>query len=165
MCGALLAMSKIYGYEKANKRQPGESEESFAQRVREYRQKYARPLMEHFDRIMAELAVSQCKQTAAGKYVVKNKASAIAQAVCYYMNRRESFKTFLSEPLAPPDNNRTERAVRAIATLRKATNCKQSQDCAQSLCIMMSLNETAKANGIKNTVSGCITSVWRCLNT
>lgn len=152
LCGALLAMSKIYGYEKANKRQPGESEESFAQRVREHRQKYARPLMEHFDTIMAELAVSQCNQTAAGKYVVKNKASAIAQAVCYYMNRRESFKTFLSEPLAPPDNNRTERAVRAIATLRKATNFKQSQDRAQSLCIMMSLNETAKANGIQNTV-------------
>ena len=101
MCGALLAMSKIYGYEKANKRQPGESEESFAQRVREHRQKYARALMEHFDTIMAELAVSQCNQTAAGKYVVKNKASAIAQAVCYYMNRRESLKTFLSEPCEP----------------------------------------------------------------
>lgn len=152
LCGALLAMSKIYGYEKANKRRAGESEEVFAQRVQEHRQKYARPLMEHFNTIMSELAGNQCKQTAAGKYVVATKISAIAQTVCYYMNRRESFKTFLSEPLAPPDNNRTERAVRAIAALRKATNFQQSQDRTQSLCIMMSLNEMAQANGIKNTV-------------
>lgn len=152
LCGALLAMSKIYGYEKGNTRRSGESEEAFAQRVKENRQQYAVPLMQHFDTIMEELAGSQCKQNAGGKYEAATKNSAIAQAVCYYMNRRESFKTFLSEPLTPPDNNRTERAVRAIATLRKATNFKQSQDRAQSLCIMMSLNEMAKANGVKSTV-------------
>ena len=68
------------------------------------------------------------------------------------MNRRENFQVFLANPKVPPDNNNAERAIRIVAALRKLTNFKQSQECKQSLCILMSLNEMAKANRITDTV-------------
>ena len=121
-------------------------------RILQCRQTYAKPLMGHVDTIMSELAKTCCKCKANGEYEADKNTSLIAQAVAYYMNRRESFQVFLANPRVPPDNNSAERAIRTIAVLRKVTNFKQSQERTQSLCILMSLNEMAKANGITDTV-------------
>ena len=152
LCVVLKAMTKIYGYEKSLRRGPQETEQAFMDRILQCRQTYAKPLMGHVDTIMSELAKTCCKCKANGEYEADKNTSLVAQAVAYYMNRRESFQVFLANPRVPPDNNSAERAIRTIAVLRKVTNFKQSQERTQSLCILMSLNEMAKANGITDTV-------------
>ena len=152
LCVVLKAMTKIYGYEKSLRREAQETEQAFLDRILQCRQTYAKPLMGHVDTIMSELAKTYCRCKANGEYEAAGHPSLVAQAVVYYMNRRESFQVFLSDPRVPPDNNSTELAIRTIAVLRKVTNFKQSQERTQSLCILMSLNEMAKANGITDTV-------------
>ena len=108
--------------------------------------------MGHVDTIMSDLAKTCCKCKANGEYEADRNTSLVAQAVVYYMNRRESLQVFLANPRVLPDNNSAELVIRTISVLRKVTNFKQSQERTQSLCILMSLNEMTKTNGIADTV-------------
>lgn len=150
LCSVLQAFSKIYGYEKTLKRKPGETDEQHRQRVLQCRQKYAKPLMDDVDIIMCELAKKLTIQTKSGTYESANKTFQEGGAVAYYMNRRQSFRTFLNDPEVPPDSNAVERAIRPVTVLRKVTDFKQSQERMESYCILMSLFETAKANNVKD---------------
>ena len=144
----LEAFSKIYGNEASLIREEGETDEHFLERVKESRNKYARPLMDHIDTIMCGLAEKMTQQTRTGAYVSIDKTRQANAAVVYYMNRRKNFRVFLDDPAVPPDSNAVEQAVRPITVLRKACDFKQSQERMNSLCILMSLYETARANGI-----------------
>ena len=150
LCSVLQAFSKIYGYEKTLERKPDETDERHRQRVLQCRQKYARPLMDDVDIIMCELAKKLTVQKKSGTYESANKTSQEGGAVAYYMNRRQSFRTFLDDPEVPPDSNAVERAIRPVTVLRKATDFKQSQERMESYCILMSLFETAQANKVKD---------------
>lgn len=68
------------------------------------------------------------------------------------MNHRENFRQFLDDARIPLDNNAMESSIRAVAVLRKACDHKQSVEYTESLCILMSLTETAKINGIDNVI-------------
>ena len=122
LCSVLQAFSKIYGYEKTLERKPDETDERHRQRVLQCRQKYARPLMDDVDIIMCELAKKLTVQKKSGTYESANKTSQEGGAVAYYMNRRQSFRTFLDDPEVPPDSNAVERAIRPVTVLRKATD-------------------------------------------
>lgn len=148
LCMVLEAFSKIYGNEASLIREEGETDESFQQRIRESRNKYARPLMDHIDTIMCGLAEKLTRKTPAGSYESLDKTRQVGSAVVYYMNRRESFRVFLDDPRVPPDSNAVEQSVRPLVVLRKACDFKQSQEHMKSLCIMMSLYRTAMENGI-----------------
>ncbi len=150
LCSVLTAFSKIYGNEATLDRKPGETREQHLARVLESRQKYAKPLMDNIDVIMSELAKTLTKVTKANTYESANHASQAAAAVVYYMNRRKNFRVFLTDPEVPPDSNTVERAIRPLTVLRNASNFKQSQERMDSLCIMMSLFESGKANHIEN---------------
>ena len=162
-CSVIEAFSKIYAFEKTVRRQPSESYEEHLRKVLECRQKYAKPLMEHVDTIMVSLAEQLCTSNSDGTdYEAKDKNSLYAKATTYYMNRREQFRVFLSDPRVPPDNNAAERAIRPVAVLRKAINFKQSQSYTNSMCTWLSLVETAKANGVRDVV-GWLSEYGRAL--
>ena len=105
----LEAFSKIYGNEASLIREEGETDEHFLERVKESRNKYARPLMDHIDTIMCGLAEKMTQQTRTGAYVSIDKTRQ-ANAVVYYMNRRKNFRVFLDDPAVPPDFNAVEQA-------------------------------------------------------
>ena len=135
ICSVLQGFSKIYAFEHS----PGNN------------RKQAGELMRQIDRIMCTLAKTCAQSDESGKrWQAKNKGSLIDSAVCYYMNRRETLRTFVDNPLVPPDSNAAEYAIRAITVLRKASDFKQSQDYVRSMCVWFSLNESAKANGIRD---------------
>ena len=110
--------------------------------------------MKSVDTIMASLSEQLCVSKADGTvYEALDQNSLFAKAVTYYMNRRESFRVFLTDARVPPDNNAAERAIRPATVLRKAIGFKQSQNYTDSMCTWLSLVETAKANGVRNIVS------------
>ncbi len=148
LCMVLEAFTKIYGNEASLTRGENETDEHFFQRVKESRDRYARPLMDHIDTIMCELAKKLTRKTGTDSYESVDKTRQAGSAVVYYMNRRKNFRVFLDDPMVPPDSNAVEQAVRPVTVLRKACNFKQSREHMDSLCIMLSLYETARANGI-----------------
>ncbi len=150
LCSVLTAFSKIYGNEASLERRPDETRQQHLDRILKSRQEYEKPLMDNIDIIMRELAGKLTKVTKNGTYESTNQSSQAAAAVVYYMNRRESFRVFLDDPEVPPDSNAVERAIRPLTVLRTATNFKQSQKYMDSLCIMMSLHESGKANHIED---------------
>lgn len=150
LCSVLSAFSKIYGNEASLIQKDGESREEFLARVKKSRQSYAKPLMKNIDIIMCELAKKETQTNTAGVFESADKTKQIGSTVAYYMNRRESFHVFLEDPEVPPDSNAVERAIRPLTVLRRATDFKQSRDRTESLCILMSLYETAKANNIRD---------------
>ena len=150
LCSVLSAFSKIYGNEASLIQKDGESREEFLARVKKSRQSYAKPLMKNIDTIMCELAKKETQMNTAGVFESADKTKQIGATVAYYMNRRNSFHVFLEDPEVPPDSNAVERTIRPLTVLRKATDFKQSRDRTESLCILMSLYETAKANNIRD---------------
>ena len=152
LCIVLEGLSKVYGYEKAVQPLDGEARDEFLRRLLKQRQTYSAPAMKAIDTLMSALAEGHaCLEK--GRYKAKNPESLIDKAIVYYMNQRENFQTFLSDPEASPDSNAAELSIRALAVLRKAIDFKQSQDYMKGLCIWMSLHETAKACGIRNRVA------------
>ena len=152
-CSVIEAFSKIYACEKSARRQPAENQEERYRKILECRQKNAAPLMRSVDTIMTDLSEKLCLRKEDGSYETIDKNSLFAKAVRYYMNRRETFQVFLTDGSVPPDNNAAERAIRPATVLRKAIGFKQSQSYADSMCIWLSLVETAKANGVQDIVS------------
>ena len=150
LCSVLTAFSKIYGNEATLERKPDETRKQHLARVLKSRQEYAKPLMDNIDVIMSELAKTLTRVTKNNTYESANQASQAAAAVVYYMNRRKNFQVFLTDPEVPPDSNTVERAIRPLTVLRNASNFKQSQERMDSLCIMMSLFESGKANHIED---------------
>ena len=150
LCSVLSAFSKIYGNEASLIQKDGESREEFLARVKKSRQSYAKPLMKNIDTILCELAKKETQTNSAGVFESADKTKQIGATVAYYMNRRDSFHVFLEDPEVPTDSNAVERAIRPLTVLRKATDFKQSRDRTESLCILMSLYETAKANNIRD---------------
>ena len=150
LCSVLSAFSKIYGNEASLIQKDGESREEFLARVNKSRQSYAKPLMKNIDTILCELAKKETQTNSAGVFESADKTKQIGSTVAYYMNRRDSFHVFLEDPEVPTDSNAVERAIRPLTVLRKATDFKQSRDRTESLCILMSLYETAKANNIRD---------------
>ena len=150
-CIVLSALGRIYGYEREIQQGENESRASYLRRLAEHREKNSAPAMKAIDTILSKLAEDHtCLRNE--KYVAKNPGSLIDKAIVYYMNQRDNFFTFLKDPEVPPDSNVAETSIRAIAVLRKATDFKQSQDSTRALCTWFSLHETAKANGISDTV-------------
>ena len=153
-CSVIEAFSKIYAYEKVAQRMPAENREEHLQNILDCRKKNAAPLMKSVDTIMTSLSEQLCTSKGDGTvYAARDQNSLFAKAVTYYMNRRESFRVFLTDARVPPDNNAAERAIRPATVLRKAIGFKQSQNYTDSMCTWLSLVETAKANGVRDIVS------------
>lgn len=149
-CSVISAINKIYGYEKTVKPKPNESREDFLERRRKMRAGNPKQLVEIIDKTMVLLAAQLTIKQGNKLYEAKDKTLQTGAAVVYYMNHREAFRRFLDDPEIPMDSNSVEYCIRSVAVLRKATDHKQSQEYTKSLCTLLSLTETAKANGIRD---------------
>jgi transposase len=77
-----------------------------------------------------------------------NNGSGIAKAIDYLMDRKASFRTFLTDGRFPIDNNPVENAIRPIALGRKNWLFAGSPRAGQRAAAIMSLVATAKAQGL-----------------
>lgn len=68
-------------------------------------------------------------------------------AVSYSLNHEDAFRVFLDDPMVPIDNGECERKIRNIAMVRNNSLFCYSIGGAETLCIIMTLIETAKSNG------------------
>ncbi|MDO4937424.1 MAG: transposase, partial [Sutterellaceae bacterium] len=153
LCCVLKGIGKIYGYEKTVKKEKDESREAYLKRILENRQEHAKPLMDDIDIVMKSLADKYTKIGENGSYKVDGKYGQLGKAIVYYMNRRDKLRLFLTDPEVPLDSNAVERCVRAVAVLRKSCDFKQTVAYTEALCTVLSLTETAKANGIISPVT------------
>ena len=67
-------------------------------------------------------------------------------AIRYIKNHRESLERFLNDGNIPIDNGASERSVKPVASIRKNSMFSYSACGAESIMIVLSLIETAKAN-------------------
>ena len=76
-----------------------------------------------------------------------NGGSATAKAVDYLLRRKASFTAYLDDGRFPIDNNPVENAIRPVAVGRKNWLFAGSLLAGQRAANIMSLIQTAKANG------------------
>ncbi len=68
-------------------------------------------------------------------------------ALNYAINHEEKFKVFLHDPAVPIDNGAAERAIKPINLIRRNSLFSTSLGGVSYTCTLLSLIETAKANG------------------
>mgnify|MGYP005952715873 CR=1 FL=1 len=142
----IQAFQKIYCLEKWLKRRADEPKDEWLARVREYRGTISTELMDSVDVIMNHLAKDFVEQGDNQVYKAKT-SSLIGKAVAYYLNHRDNFRVFLTNPLVEPDSSSAERRIRAVTVLRKVCDFKQSAKYMDSMCVYFTLSETAKMYG------------------
>lgn len=71
----------------------------------------------------------------------------LVQAITYARNQRERLVKFLDDPNIPLDNLNVERKIRPVSTIRRNSLFSYSIAGAEAFTIILSLVETAKANG------------------
>ena len=76
------------------------------------------------------------------------KQSALGKAVHYTLGQWPKLIRYIDDGRLRIDNNRGERAIRPFVVGRKAWLLTKSERGARSSCLLYSLVETAKANGL-----------------
>ena len=71
----------------------------------------------------------------------------LKDAICYSVNQETALRQFLSDGNIPIDNGATERNVKPVACHRNNSMFSYSEKGARTTAAVMSLVETAKANG------------------
>lgn len=74
-------------------------------------------------------------------------SSKLVQAITYARNQKERLVMFLEDPYVPIDNLNVERKIRPVSTIRRNSLFSYSKEGAEAFTIVLSLVETAKANG------------------
>ncbi len=126
---ALHEIGKLYDIERQiNGKSPDQR--------REVRQKYSKPIAEHF-KAWCEAQLDRIS----GK-------SNLAKAIRYGLSRWHAFTLFLEDGRVAIDNNAAERAIKPVAMGRKNWMFAGSMAGGETLADAMTLIETAKLNGI-----------------
>ena len=147
MLSILGGIQLIFQYEKeVAERLEDETAEEHEARIQEHRETKSKPVLEAVDKLYAGLAEKLALEKN-GKFSKKFETR-MADAVVYWMNRRESLKQFLKDGRIPLETNTVERAIRPVAILRKNQNFMQTLEGADAVATCISLAETAKLNGI-----------------
>lgn len=71
----------------------------------------------------------------------------LVEAITYTRNQRGRLVKFLEDPYIPLDNLNVERRIRPISTIRRNSLFSYSTNGAEAFTVILSLTETAKANG------------------
>lgn len=141
---AVDAIRKIYALRNVAANQTGQD-------LLENQQKQ-RSLMDDIDTIMNQLAINRVtkKKTL---WQIQDRSDPVAAACCYYLNRRDQLRLFLTNFTVPCDSNSIENAIRPIAVIRRNLQCMQSLDGAEALLNIVSVFKTLAANGIKDPIT------------
>jgi|GEM_PF-233113 len=130
VAGQVVAMiQKLYLIEDQCSDMSGE-------RVREYRDRYSRPIVEKIKAFLLEHRETALRNTGLGK------------AIAYAVEQWPHMERYLDEPAAAIDNNRVERALKRAVLGRKAFLFCESQDGAHATASMYAIVETCLANKV-----------------
>lgn len=144
------ALGKIYAHEGSIVRKPDEDEAAYQGRILHMRRTKVKPLIVEIDRLMNDLGAQYAKKGRTNWEAAD--ASPYAKGVAYWLNHREDLCRFLDDARLSPDTNGVERCMRAVAVARRSSFFKQTKECMDTQCSAWTLRETAKMNGIKDTV-------------
>ncbi|KLP38636.1 IS66 family transposase [Enterobacter ludwigii] len=127
---AIRQIAGLYRLEKQIRHRPVE-------KIRQWRQRYARPVLE---KLWAWLEQQQnaCPES-----------SALGKAIAYTLKRRVVLSRFLENGALPLDNNVCERAIKPVVMGRKSWLFAGSVAAGERAAKIMSLLETAKMNGLE----------------
>lgn len=128
---ALTYIKKLYRIEGLLKESKATAKERYAQR-----QLASKGTLKSFKIWLDKTALRVPKQSALGK------------AIHYTIGQWPKLKQYLNDGRLDIDNNRAERAIRPFVVGRKAWLFTKSERGARSSCVLYSLIETAKANGL-----------------
>ena len=126
---AVRQIAGLYRLEKKIRHRPVE-------KIRQWRQRYARPVLEKLWQWL-ELQKDGCPES-----------SALGKAIAYVLKRRVTLSRFLEDGALPLDNNRCERAIRPVVMGRSNWLFAGSVAAGERAAKIMGLLETAKMNGL-----------------
>ena len=101
------------------------------------RQKNVKPLVDAFFEYLKNVSPAIDKSSETGK------------AVAYSLNQEQYLREFLNNGIIPLDNNDAERSIRSFCVNRANWHIINSKGGARASGILLSMTETAKANGLK----------------
>ena len=126
---AVRQIAGLYRLEKKIRHRP-------VKKIRQWRQRYARPVLEKL-RQWFELQKDACPES-----------SAPGKAIAYALKRRIILSRVLEDGALPLDNNRCERTIRPVVIGRSNWLFAGSAAAGELAARIMSLLETAKMNGL-----------------
>ncbi|EGW8557380.1 IS66 family transposase [Salmonella enterica] len=130
---AAIAVKKIAGLYRLEKKISSRPVE----KIRQWRQRYARPILEELWSWLEEQE-QRCPP-----------GGALHKAIVYTLSRRAELSLFLEDGAVPLDNNVCERAIKTVVMGRKSWLFAGSRMAGERAARIMSLLETAKLNGLE----------------
>ncbi|ELO0596784.1 IS66 family transposase, partial [Salmonella enterica] len=130
---AALAVKKIAGLYRLEKKISSRPVE----KIRQWRQRYARPILEELWSWLEEQE-QRCPP-----------GGALHKAIVYTLARCVELGLFLEDGAVPLDNNLCERAIKTVVMGRKSWLFAGSRMAGERAARIMSLLETAKLNGLE----------------
>ncbi|EAO1480276.1 IS66 family transposase, partial [Salmonella enterica subsp. enterica serovar Java] len=130
---AAIAVKKIAGLYRLEKKISSRPVE----KIRQWRQRYARPILEDLWSWLEE----QEPKCSPGR--------ALHKAIVYALSHRVELSRFLEDGAVPLDNNMCERAIKNVVLGRKSWLFAGSLMAGERAAQIMSLLETAKRNGLE----------------
>jgi len=133
--GGLAWIGKLYSIERALRKNLGDGalpRDAF----KAEREKLVQPLLDEFKKWLLSEAEKVLPSSLAGK------------AISYTLGQWEKLIRYVAHPDLTPDNNAAENAIRPFVLGRKNWLICGSPEGARCSCILYSLIETAKANGL-----------------
>ena len=82
------------------------------------------------------------------KQPMPDSSSETGKAVNYCLNQEKYLRVFLTDGMVPLDNNDAERSIRTFCISRANWHLVNSKSGAKASGILLSITETAKANGL-----------------
>lgn len=108
-----------------------------AEERRKQREKNVKPLVEAFFEYLKKVSP------------MVDSSSETGRAVNYCLNQEHYLREFLNDGIIPLDNNDAERSIRTFCVNRANWHIVNSKNGARASGILLSMTETAKANGLK----------------
>ncbi len=142
----LSGLATLFAYENTIDR----SQPDFREKVLDIRQTKERPIMDAIDSVMEKIVEQHTVPTKNGKGRQKRDGDPVSVPAIYWYNNHEKFRTFLNDPMIPPDSNKVERCIRPVTILRKNSYFMTSQQGIEDLCTVMTVFESLKQEGIKD---------------
>ncbi len=127
---AVRQIAGLYRLEKKIRHRPVE-------KIRQWRQRYARPILEKLWQWLEQQKGASAENSALGK------------ALAYALKRRVTLSRFLDDGTLSLDNNRIERAIRPVVMGRSNWLFAGSVAAGERAAKIMSLLETARMNGLE----------------
>ena len=172
LMAAVVILGAVYAVEQRCAREPHETEADWLVRLAKARKEKSTVLMDDLDRIMLKLSSGRIEPTSNAKsWRSIRKSDPYAAACIYYMNGRQKFRTFLSDPRIPPSTDIVEGRIRPVTVLRKNIYFMQTLRGAEAMMAAYSLVQTGKLNGmdVRTWLSDfvaaaymhCVRKAWR----